>query len=187
MASVRLLMIMGAALATAPLLGGCEAVMIGIAAPMVIKQKHVNLVNASYAAADILSQQAGKRFPRDQVMMVSDLREIINNSRERMVTNPKVGRVVSRQLRERFVQLGYNVVDADSYSGGMPRGEVTGTYEILDGTISISLKLVDRNTEQVITTYAYSLPVTYEIKKYMSPQQKFFEPFPNMPALPPLI
>ena len=32
----------------------------------------------------------------------------------------------------------------------------------------VALKLTDRDTGQIVTIYNYSLPVTYDIKKYMS-------------------
>lgn len=173
--------------------GGCQVVAAGVAAPMIIQQKHVNLTNASYAAVDSLSQQAGKRFNKDWPLIVSDLREIVNAPRETIVTdfqedvgmkpappiaNPKVGRVLAEQMRSRFVQLGYKVSDADSYAGGGhgALGEVSGTYEILYDTMTVSLKMTDRRTGEIITVYNYSLPVTYDIKKHMADSANILPP-----------
>ena len=149
-------------------LGGCEAVAVGVATPMVIQQKKVNLTNASYAAADTLSQQAGKRFLPGRNLVVEDLQEIIDMNQKKPIANPKVGKVISSQMRDRFTQLGYTVANSSVYQGGGTPGVVSGTYEILNGTMSVALKLVDANTGGIITTYNYTLPVTYDIKKYMS-------------------
>lgn len=165
-------------------LGGCEAVAIGVATPMVIQQKKVNLLNASYAAADTISQQAGKRFLPGRNLVVQDLQEIFhaNDARPPIANvddviyrasgkakpSPKLGQVLSSQLRERFTQLGYTVANSSVYQGGGVPGVVSGTYEILGGTMTVALKLVNSDTGQLITTYNYSLPVTYDIKKYMT-------------------
>lgn len=165
-------------------LGGCEAFVAGVATPMVIQQKKVNLTNASYAAADTISQQAGKRFSPGRTLVVEDLQEIFNPNEARPpVANvddivdrtngkpkpsPKVGKVISGQMRDRFIQLGYTVSNASVYQGGGAPGIVSGTYEFVSGTMTVKLKLVDANTGNIITTYNYSLPVTYDIKKYMT-------------------
>ena len=170
-------------LSSALLLGGCEAVALGVATPMVIQQKHVNLPNASYAAADILSQQAGKRLEKERPLIVTDLQEVFNPNQARPpVANiddvidrtkgkpqpsPKVGQVISSQMRDRFTQLGYNVVQSPVYQGGGAPAEVSGTYEFVSGTMIVALRMVDRGNGQVITIYNYSLPMTYDIRKYM--------------------
>ncbi len=171
-------------LSSALILGGCEAVAIGVATPMIIQQKHVNLPNASYAAADSMSQQAGKRLPKERPLVVSDLQEIFNPNEARPpVANvddvidrtkgkpqpsPKVGKVISSQMRDRFIQLGYNVSQSPVYQGGGAPVEVSGTYEFVSGTMIVALRMVDRENGQVVTIYNYSLPVTYDIKKYMT-------------------
>ena len=149
-------------------LGGCMPVVAGVATPMIIQQKHVNLTNASYAAADSISQQAGKRFSTERTLVVEDLQEIIDMSQKKPIANPKVGRVISEQMRDRFTQLGYKVSQSPVYQGGGAPGVVSGTYEFVSGTMIVALKLTDRDTGQIVTIYNYSLPVTYDIKKYMS-------------------
>lgn len=155
-------------LTSALALGGCQVVAAGVATPMIIQQKHVNLTNASYAAADTISQQAGKRFPAGRSLVVENLQEIIDMDQKKPIANPKVGIVISEQLRDRFTQLGYTVAQSPAYQGGGAGGVVTGTYEFVSGTMIVALKLIDRNSGQIITTYNYSLPMTYDIKKYMS-------------------
>lgn len=159
------------------LLAGCEAVAIGVATPMVVQQKHVNLANASYAAADTLAQQTEKRFTKERPLVVEDLQEIIDMNQKKIITNPKVGRVLSEQMRTRFVQLGYNVVDAGSYHGtAASMGVVSGTYEFVHSTMNVSLRMTDKKTGRIISVYDYSLPVTYEIKKYMTGNANMLPP-----------
>ena len=148
---------------------------VGVATPMIIQQKHVNLLNSSYAAADILSQQTQKTFSRTSPLVVSDLEEILDMNQKKIIANPKVGRVLGEQIRTRFVQLGYNVVDGYQGGGENP-GEVSGTYEIVNSRINISLRMRDKKTGKVIGLYDYSLPLTYDIKKYMSGNANMLPP-----------
>lgn len=167
-----MLLISSAALA----LGGCMPVVAGVATPMIIQQKHVNLTNASYAAADTLSQQAGKKFSKQRPLIVSDLQEIIDMSKTKPIASPRVGQVISAQMRDRFLQLGYKVVDSTTHQVGGAPGEVLGTYEFVSGTMMVSLKMMDRGTGQIITLYNYSLPMTYDIKKYMPSNANMLPP-----------
>jgi hypothetical protein len=160
-------------------LGGCEAVIMGVATPGIIAQKRVNLLNSSYAAAEILAQRAGKRLPHETVLIVSDLQEIPDTRQKPVITSPKVGQVIGGQIRERFFQLGYNVVDTVHSSGGY--AEVHGTYEIKDGTMRVELYVTDRSKGGLVTSYGYSLPATYDITKYMTRSAN------SLPPLPPLI
>lgn len=155
------------ALSSALALGACVPVVAGVATPMIIQQKHVNLANASHAAADILSQQAGNRFSKGRPLIVSDLQEIIDMNKKKPTASPRVGQVISDQMRDRFTQLGYNVVQSNVYQGGGAPGEVSGTYEFVSGTMYVSLTMRDRGNGKVITLYNYSLPMTYDIRKYM--------------------
>ena len=161
-------LLLSSALALGGVLGGCMPVVAGVATPMIIQQKHVNLTNASYAAADSISQQAGKRFPPGRPLVVENLQEIIDMNQKKPVANPKVGIVISEQMRDRFTQLGYNVAQSPVYQGGGAPGVVSGTYEFVSDTMHVALRLTNSDTGQVITIYNYSLPMTYDIKKYMS-------------------
>lgn len=161
-------------------LGGCPAFVMGVATPGIIHQDRVNLMNASYAAVDTLSQQTAKRFALETPLVVSNLVEIPDMAQKPVTMNPKVGSVLTEQIHDRFEQLGYNVVDAGRYPGAGTFGEITGSYEIKDGTMTVALRMMERKTGKLIGTYDYALPVTYDIKKYMT--QK-----PNtLPPLPPL-
>ncbi len=158
-------------------LGGCQVVAAGVATPMVIQQKHVNLLNASYAAADALSMQSQKTFSKNRPLVISDLQEILETNKKGVVANPKVGEVLAGQMRTRFLQLGHNVADMPGYAGSMnDAGAVSGTYEIAKNTMSVALQLTDRTTGKILATYTYSLPVTYDIKKYMTKSANMLPP-----------
>lgn len=165
-------------LSPALILGGCEAVALGVATPMVIQQKHVNLENASYAAVETMIHQAGKNLNRETPLIVSDLQEIVDTNQKPVITNPKIGPLLGGQMRDRFVQLGYNVMDTDMYQGGMNDGlfELSGTYQFLHSDMIVSLKMTDRRAGRIVTVYNYSLPVTYEIKKYMTGNANMLPP-----------
>lgn len=167
-------------LASSIMLCGCEAFLMGVATPGIIAQKRVNLLNSSYAAAEILAQRAGKQLTMDIPVVVSDLSEIVDRSGKTRIENPKLGRVIGGQVRDRLFQLGYNIVDSvvDSSRG---YAEVSGSYEIREGTMFVTLRLHDHRSGRLISDYNYSLPVTYDIKKYMTSNAN------SMPAMPPLI
>lgn len=154
-------------LTSALALGGCVPVVAGVATPMVIQQKHVNLPNSSYAAAESLAQQAGKQLPKARPLIVANLQEIIHTNQKKPVASPKVGIVISEQMRDRLTQLGYNVVQSPVYQGGAAPMEITGTYEFVSGVMNVALRLSDRETGRVVTLYNYALPMTYDIRKYM--------------------
>lgn len=168
------------ALSAAVALGGCQVVMMGVATPGIIAQKRVNLINSSYAAAEILAQRAGKRLLQETPLLVSDLQEIPDTRQKTVTTSPKVGQVIGGQIRERFSQLGYNVVDTMHANGGY--NEVSGTYEIKDGTMQVKLYLHERGQRaQLLSSNSYALPVTYDISKYMTRNAN------SLPAMEPLI
>jgi len=161
---------------------GCEAVALGVATPMAIQQKRVNLLNSSYAAADVLAQQTGRKMPKSMPLMVSELQQIIDINEKGAKPSPKLGQVLSQQMETRFAQLGYNIVDAPPafVSARQPGAEVFGTYEIVksgfNGTLNVSLKVRDNGHGKIIGLYDYSLPITYDIRKYMHDGDDFLAP-----------
>jgi hypothetical protein len=156
------------------LLAGCNYLVAGVAAPMVIQQKEVNLANSSYAAADTLSVQAdGWRFDKNAPLLVPDLTETVPEG-QGPGRNPKLGQVIAGQIRTRLTDLGYNIIDMERYAGGgTPGGEVSGVYEITSSgfasrRMNVSLTFRDSRSGRAIGSYQYSLPVTYDIRKYMA-------------------
>jgi hypothetical protein len=159
-------------------LSGCASLAMGVVTPMIASQKRINLMNTSFAAVDVLAQQTQNRLERSTPLRVDDLQEVIDFSKERVVANPKVGRVLAQQMRTRFVQLGYNVVDTPAYQtvpSSVP-AEVTGTYEIRNSVMAVSLRVREPRTGRILGVHDYSLPVTYDIRQYMTEGQGLLPP-----------
>jgi hypothetical protein len=159
-------------------LTGCEVVMMGVATPMIVQQKRVNLPNASYAAVDVLVQQGGKHLSRETPLIVPDLQEIVDRNQKSVTANPKVGKVMGEQMRTRFEQLGYTLLPPGAYAAGKA-GRMEGTYRFNEGTMFVSMRLYNP-AGKLIATNDYALPVTYDIKKYMTRSAN------DIPPLPPL-
>ena len=152
----------------------------GVSAPSIIKQDRVNLLNASYAAADTMAQESQRKFSNDRPLVVADLQEIVDIAPQQPIAHPKVGQVLSAQLRDRFTQLGYIVTD-ETRATGSRFGEVSGTYELKDSRMTVHLRMVDHQTGRIVATHSYSLPITYDIRKYMTRSAN------SLPLMPPIL
>ena len=162
-------------------LAGCGVVAAGVAAPSILKQEKVNVTNASHAAADILAQQSQKRFDRQEnLLIVADLEEDINMDAKEVRANPRVGKLIAGQMRTRFLQLGYNIFENVHTQGSKNTGLVTGTYSIRGNRMQVYLRMTNRRTGEVLAIHEYSLPITYDIKKYMTPDESGLPPMPHL-------
>lgn len=166
-------------------LTGCGPMVIGTTTAMALDQERVNLLSNSYAVADVLSERTSDHISKSTPLSVQNLDQIIHHGRKNVFgepmdvkESPELGRVLAEQMRQRFVQLGHNVVDANPWATRHHGAEVSGTYEIVDGRMNVVLQMRDLATARILTVYEYSLPVTYDIKKVMHP---------NRQAIPPLV
>lgn len=160
---------------------GCGVVAAGIAAPSILKQEKVNVTNASHAAADILSQQSQKRFERQEnLLIVSDLEEDVDLNQKEVLAHPQVGKVIAGQMRTRFLELGYNIFENTHTQGSKNPAVVTGTYSIRGNKMQVYLRMTNRRTGEVLGVHEYSLPVTYDIKKYMTRDKNNLPPIPHL-------
>ena len=117
-------------------------------------------------------------------LSVRDLQEVSIENRKDLfgepVQNsayPALGPTLAEQMRSRFVQLGHNVVDAVPL--GQQRGdgaEVSGTYQIADKKMFVTLRMRDLSKGKLITVYEYNLPVTYDLKRVMTPDREILPP-----------
>ncbi len=163
------------------LVSGCGVVAAGVAAPSILKQEKVNVANASHAAADILAQQSQKRFDRQEnLLIVSDLEEDIDMDAKEVRANPRVGKLIAGQMRTRFLQLGYNIFENVHTQGSKNTGLVTGTYSIRGTKMQVYVRMTNRRTGEVLAIHEYSLPVTYDIKKYMTSDENGLPPMPHL-------
>lgn len=162
-------------------LGACGVFVAGVAAPSVLKQEKVNVTNASHAAADILAQQSSKKFDRQEnLLVVSDLQEIVDTSQKEIVENPQVGKLIAGQMRTRFLELGYNIFENVNTQGSKSTALVTGTYSIRGNKMQVYVRMTNQRTGEVIGIHEYSLPITYDIKKYMTRDKNGVPPMPHI-------
>lgn len=168
-------------LSSAVLLPGCEKLAMGTTAtPILFQKRHVNLVNATYAATETLVQQTPVRLDRNAPFVIHPLREILHNPeddgsgipRMKREANPNLGKAMTNRITTRLRELGYNVVKAET----APRAglEINGIYDIYGGQIlgrdqkmKVTLQLSDIATKKVISESDFIIPVTDEVREYM--------------------
>ena len=163
-------------------LGGCgQLLMAGVAAPSILKQEKVNLANATHASADILAQQSQKLFDRqNNLLIVSDLEEDVDLSQKPVVENPQIGKVIAGQMRTRFIKLGYNIFENSHTQGSKNPAVVTGIYAIRGNRINVYVRMTNQKTGEILGIHEYSLPMTYDIKKYMTRGEDDFPLIPHI-------
>ncbi len=165
-------------------LGGCNPIVIGgLAAPKILAQEKVNLLNSSFAAMDILVQQSQGYFPVGTPLVVSDPIEIIDTDRKVVLEHQKVGSVLGIQYLNRLTQLGYNARHGAAHAN-KGQGLIEGVYQIKaadlgGGQMSVSLRMKDANGK-VIARHDYALPLTYDIKRYMTRGKDQAPPMPPL-------
>ena len=146
------------------LLGGCNPTTVGIAAsPIFVEGKQTNLLNASYAAVDVLSVQTRQRVPVHSTLRISPLEEIVDTNKQRVVRNTELGNLMTDQIKARFQQLGYQVTEGDA------KGQVTGVYEVIGQQLAVRLRMKDARTGADVGQYDYWMPITSDIRRYMDP------------------
>lgn len=177
-------LLVSAALASLLLAGGCGPVVIGTTAAKLLDQERVNVLNNSYAMADILSERSSRQISKSDRLSVRDLQDISDVNRKDLFGEPvktqqypALGRTLAEQMRVRFVQLGHNVVDASSIGQQRNDGaEVSGTYQIVDKKLFVTLRMRNLKNDTLITVHEYSLPVTYDLKRVMTPDREILPP-----------
>lgn len=158
-----ILVVTGALMLTA-----CNPTTVGLAvSPLFSPSDQVNVLNSSYAAADQLSVQTTQKFSRHNTLVVETLQEIVDPKRTRpdrsVITNPKVGALISDQLEARFIQLGYDV----QRQGSPAKGHVVGLYEVVGKKLAVRIRLKDSKTGTMLGQYDYWLPITPSIRRHM--------------------
>ena len=111
------------AIGCALLLSGCNPTTVGIAAsPLFVEGKQTNLLNQSYAAVDSITVQTKQKFPERSTLRIAQLEEIVDTSKKRVIRNPELGVMMTDQIRSRFEQLGYPVVEGKEEIGVVTSG-----------------------------------------------------------------
>lgn len=167
-------------------LGGCNPIFLGaVAAPKILDQEKVNLLNSSFAAIDVLMQQAQKKVRPEDIIIVAD--PVEERDPEKLKTslmNPRIGEVLGIQYYNRLTQLGYTRAKRSNVRPGAGQVFLEGAYQIKTndfgaGQMSVTLHLIDAQGN-IVGRHDYSLPMTYDIKKYMTRGENTPPAMPHM-------
>lgn len=130
----------------------------------------VNYREKNYAAADYLASVTTEVISKKTLLVPMPLMHANNSG----ITSP-FGEYVTREVGERFAQLGYTVHlpiapnPARSAAGGtypvaIPAQNagvaIDGTYEPDGSEAHIKLRLINRQTGQILGAYDYTLPIS---------------------------
>jgi TolB-like protein len=130
----------------------------------------------SYAAADNLLRHFSDWQEPNPLLLVTSIADLDN-----LEDSTSLGRLIGEQLSARFAQQGYPVIEAKLYRGliKIPRtGEfvlsrevqaigrarhasiiVAGTYATGKDKLYVTLKMLNRDNGEVMSSYAYDLPI----------------------------
>lgn len=148
----------------AALLGGCNPTTVGLAAsPLFYEGKQTNLLNASYGAVDQLSVQTQQRVPPTSTLRIVPLKEIPQQKYNKKIQNPKLGLIMTDQIRARLQLLGYQIVEGDA------KAEVSGLYEAIGKELAVRIRMTDGRTGVQIGQHDYWMPITSDVRRYMDP------------------
>jgi TolB-like protein len=156
--------------------GGCEYRTRTGECPQKILTPDVNLIESSYQAADNLIRNKRLTFKPKSRLLITTIADIDN-----LEDSTSLGRLIAEQLAARFAQRGYTVIEAKLQSGlfmipktgefilshqlrnlgqqYQARTVVAGTYAIAKDKVYITLKMLDCQSSEVISSYAYTLPL----------------------------
>jgi TolB-like protein len=156
--------------------GGCEYRTRTSECPQKILTQDANLIESSYQAADNLIRNNKITVKPKFRLLITTVADIDN-----LEDSTSLGRLIAEQLATRFTQRGYSVIEAKLQSGlfMIPKtGEfilsdqlrnleqqyqastvVAGTYAVAKDRVYITLKMLDCKSSEVISSYAYTLPL----------------------------
>lgn len=135
-----------------------------------LSQKDVNLLDVNYASADYLVGQARGSLTSSSLVLTKPLTESQNE-----LASSKFARLIPEQVAARMVQLGYKV-KATARDDGKATPEarrhfiLTGTYLVGQNNVTVSLRLLDSQTDQMMAAYDYVIPINEEIEGLITPE-----------------
>lgn len=156
--------------------GGCEYRTRSGECPQKVLIQDTDLIESSYRAADNLIRNNKMTVKPKFRLLITTVADIDN-----LEDSTSLGRLLAEQLATRFTQRGYSVIEAKLQSGlfMIPKtGEfilsdqlrnleqqyqastvVAGTYAVAKDKVYITLKMLDCKSSEVISSYAYTLPL----------------------------
>lgn len=135
-----------------------------------------DIIAASYTATDTLLNQALPKINPNSRLLITTVANIDN-----LDDSSSLGRLIGEHLSARVAQLGFKAIEIKFQHSittiaetgefiltrelrEMPETQnadavIAGTYAVGQSTVYITLKLLDYRTSQVLSSYAYTLPI----------------------------
>lgn len=155
-----------AAIACSLFAGGCTAAMLlQDAKYRFLSDEEVNLLDINYAAADYIVGQARGSLTSNSIVLSKPLTESQNP-----IAPSKFGKVIPEQVAARMVQLGYKVRASNDVPETRRHFILTGTYLTSETNVTVSLRLLDSATDQMMGAYDYVIPINEDIDALLQPQ-----------------
>lgn len=144
-------------------LGGCTKDLLQNAP---FSTRRVNLTETSYAATDMMVQEANAYITSATPIEIGTLIDLAYP-----MAKAPLGRTIPAQVGARLVQLGYNVTSIPATMVNPPASTkgaiINGHYALMRSDIAVHLQISDRATNKVFAAYDYTLPYTSELRMLM--------------------
>ncbi len=140
------------------------------------KVQDADIMASSYVAADNLIHYASTQLTPESRLLVTSIANIDN-----LEQSTALGRLIGEQVSARLSQYGYTVLEAKWRKGlnvisqtgefvlsrGWRSAEeihhvdkiIAGTYTVAKDQVYVSLKMLNDNNGEVVSSYGYSLPI----------------------------
>lgn len=156
------LLILSAALLGLGLSGCTAAALLQSSKYRFLSDEEVNLLDINYAAADYIVGQARNVITSNSIIVTKPLSES-----ENPLAPSKFGRLIPDQVGARMVQLGYKVKNTPETKRHFI---LSGTYMAAETTVTVSLRLTDSESGQMMGTYDYIVPINEDIEGLITPE-----------------
>jgi TolB-like protein len=151
------------------------------------KVPDADIMASSYVAADKLIHYASTQLTPKSRLLVTSIANIDN-----LEDSTALGRLIGEQLSARFSQYGYTVLEPKWRKGlnliretgefvlsrGWRSAEeihhvdkiIAGTYTVGKNKVYVSLKMLNENTGEIISSYGYNLPMGSNTSALLRPK-----------------
>lgn len=158
-------------LAAALPLSACGAAFLNMAAHEIFLDEDVNLLARNQAAADYMITQADT-FIKDYHLIKA---MPLTDQMEPRVHAP-IGKIIPEQIGTRLAQIGYavnleevttepdtNYMKPGTLTGKTPDFILSGTYLRQSNKLEVSMRITERRTGRIVSSYDYALPMDSKI------------------------
>lgn len=161
----KTLLLCACLLACLPALSGCTATSVFTdRAHDFFLSEDVNLIEKNYAAADYLAGLTHATLSKYTPIEIGQLAHA-----NKVGLSSAFGSLVPEQVGARMAQLGYTVVTPErGTAASTNRGAIiTGTYLPNGPQADINLRIVNKQSGQIIGAFDYNVPINSEIGKLL--------------------